>query len=1282
MACDVGSRWRSFAFTELDVGKTLMVHGPSGGTYSLQVDGETRTEVLDSETSRSQSYLGCYRDVSYDRDLAFRATGAVKSPVSCLRLCAQFSYFVIQNGNQCFCDNSNRTPNTTYMKTPDSECNKGSMPPYLGGSGRNAVFRVTAGASLLTRSNQVICSVEPKLGGGIVLSQSCSNLTAAGVLLNPLVSFASVPSDGVAFSNADAQFSSVAGLANALELDALHVACPNPKLRYVLVNSQYHIHDSRPAMLENTLNHPSNHTARSFSFCPSVPETFVNKHTCIRQQTCSPLTFSHAPLVLNATSIRQFYTASKKYVYSVAGLRLETPYTSSPCHSWKVSRWCKKSCTGFTASSLDADAITAITNAFAATSDTNPTFKDLKVPACSAPLGAKLNLNGECWEHCHPDTGSVYDFTYWNLNHDGNDAAAAASKPQPIARFALNGGTELYFPASHTMSRWSDRKRHFTYLGRLGDTLDFQYLPTEVQTVEMAALHNAIGTRLDSGFEACGSPGEVANDPTLGHRFQIYLSDANRGANGLRGYANFSYVIRNTKRIVWTNVALAAPDQLRQRIAWALSQIYVVGEDGGPDGDRSEVYAAYYDIFVRHAFGNLQDILSEVSYSPAMGTYLTFLKSKGLAAAGTFPDENYAREIMQLFTVGLYQLKPDGTFIKDADGNRVPNYDNDDIMSFARVWTGFDRQSFRGNLEARSGKDSANEIDPMQLKAEWRDAYPKSNLDDGFLGDRYPLCVGLPARHFLAKGARYKYVGLQSGLSTSWDSKPEWRFAPANTSALFQKLCQPQSNGECYLPREVVLDAALACEAGTAECEVDTVHMVRIRDGGRQGRDQYYQYMEPACVELTFFPKGREIRDLDKANWRNVQCGNPLRAMGMPGCCHKSYKYQGVDFTKMTSNIEPFANVVGSSCKYMGERTTYATTQMRCSNNGQDTRMCGRVESWQTGQCGGGKKMLFWTDVSCNVQAEIDDRGFVNVVYAGAAAPFDPNSGHRFQIKWARGQYPKASANCGAVCKQTSTMTCICNTTVTTTSVYTSLKEVPSSRQMLQELYIGAPDPSIFPAETYKKSYTKGDVEVYTKAPEHRIDNATIFRATRSLDTEVGFLANQVSTVSVADGAYSFRNPPHFMSFLETRYSPQAAEHETAALLRHLLHHNSTAPYVCRILIQRLTSSNPSPGYLQRVVEAFRTGSYAGTKHSGRYGDLAATTMAILLDPEARSEALEADPYHGKLREPIVKLLHFLRAMEFQSNAGRQVELWDLQTKIGQAFKPHLTPFQPHCNPI
>ena len=100
------------------------------------------------------------------------------------------------------------------------------------------------------------------------------------------------------------------------------------------------------------------------------------------------------------------------------------------------------------------------------------------------------------------------------------------------------------------------------------------------------------------------------------------------------------------RSIVWVNRALAGKDQLRQRVAWALSQIFVVSLAGLPFDAQSELWLNYYDIFVRNALGNFYDVLREVTYSPAMGRFLTHSGSSSYNFNRNFPNENYPREIM------------------------------------------------------------------------------------------------------------------------------------------------------------------------------------------------------------------------------------------------------------------------------------------------------------------------------------------------------------------------------------------------------------------------------------------------------------------------------------------------------------------------------------------------------------------------------------------------------------------------------------------------------------
>ncbi len=139
----------------------------------------------------------------------------------------------------------------------------------------------------------------------------------------------------------------------------------------------------------------------------------------------------------------------------------------------------------------------------------------------------------------------------------------------------------------------------------------------------------------------------------------------------------------------WWQHALAAPDQLRQRMAFALSQIVVISQYGGLDGEH-EGSTRYYDMLLEHAFGNYRDILGEVTLSPMMGRYLSMSRNKKPdPVTGHEPDENYAREIMQLFSVGLNLMHTDGSLVLDAEGMPIPTYTQDDTVELAHIFTGW-----------------------------------------------------------------------------------------------------------------------------------------------------------------------------------------------------------------------------------------------------------------------------------------------------------------------------------------------------------------------------------------------------------------------------------------------------------------------------------------------------------------------------------------------------------------------------------------------------------------
>jgi uncharacterized protein (DUF1800 family) len=143
------------------------------------------------------------------------------------------------------------------------------------------------------------------------------------------------------------------------------------------------------------------------------------------------------------------------------------------------------------------------------------------------------------------------------------------------------------------------------------------------------------------------------------------------------------------RRFAFWERALAAPDQLRQLTAYALTQIFVISDNVDTLFIDPRALASYYDMLLANAFGNFRDLLRDVTLHPAMGFYLSHVNNgKSDPIAKTFPDENYAREIMQLFTIGLFELNADGSRKLDSQGQPIPTYNNSDIREFAKIFTG------------------------------------------------------------------------------------------------------------------------------------------------------------------------------------------------------------------------------------------------------------------------------------------------------------------------------------------------------------------------------------------------------------------------------------------------------------------------------------------------------------------------------------------------------------------------------------------------------------------
>ncbi len=189
----------------------------------------------------------------------------------------------------------------------------------------------------------------------------------------------------------------------------------------------------------------------------------------------------------------------------------------------------------------------------------------------------------------------------------------------------------------------------------------------------------------------------------------------------------FQFQLHEDRVDIWFRNSLHGDDQLRQRVAFALSEIMVVSQLGAL-GNLPFAVADYYDTLAQNAFGNYRDLLEEVTLHPAMGVYLSMLgNEKPDPVLNIRPDENYAREVMQLFSIGLVELNLDGTEKLDTNGQPIPTYNQEIIEGFAHVYTGW---TFAGAPSFRQARPTQfNQVIPMQLYPTFHDTGPKLLLN-------------------------------------------------------------------------------------------------------------------------------------------------------------------------------------------------------------------------------------------------------------------------------------------------------------------------------------------------------------------------------------------------------------------------------------------------------------------------------------------------------------------------------------------------------------------------
>lgn len=244
-------------------------------------------------------------------------------------------------------------------------------------------------------------------------------------------------------------------------------------------------------------------------------------------------------------------------------------------------------------------------------------------------------------------------------------------------------------------------------LAACGDSSDDGGQDAEARMAAAGGITAVAASRFLSQAAWGGNDADIASVRALGYdgwltrQFNTASAQAHFDWMLARGYLDpaLQFSSHGLDASVWRKL-ISSPDALRQRVVLALSEIFVVSHAGLPVPFSGFVCAGYLDLLEKHCFGNFRTLLEAITLSPAMGIYLSMMGNQGEdPATGRMPDENYAREIMQLFSIGLYQLNANGTNKLDARGRPIESYDQTSVMGLAKVFTGWDMVPVNGSIE-------------------------------------------------------------------------------------------------------------------------------------------------------------------------------------------------------------------------------------------------------------------------------------------------------------------------------------------------------------------------------------------------------------------------------------------------------------------------------------------------------------------------------------------------------------------------------------------------------
>ncbi|MBS0659800.1 MAG: DUF1800 family protein [Verrucomicrobia bacterium] len=338
----------------------------------------------------------------------------------------------------------------------------------------------------------------------------------------------------------------------------------------------------------------------------------------------------------------------------------------------------------------------------------------------------------------HPDLRTADGGYIWNITAVGSYTATEIADLINQGKVYLNIHSVTY-PAGEIR-------------GNLGKVLGSQNPPAPVPDPGYTDDSNTdAGAARFLGQAAFGAaPSDVARVKALGYAGWIDEQMAIRTTHILQAVFDRAGLVYSTSSAVgispgnmaneWWRSAVTARDQLRQRVAFALSQIFVISGRDGDLSNRAHTLAGYYDMLATNAFGNARELLEQVTLHPGMGVYLDMrANQKANLSTGLIPNENFAREILQLFSVGLNRMWPDGTLMLDSAGGVIPTYRQNEIIGFARIFTGWNwNQPLVAGRLPTNFSPTSNYLDPMVLVPSRHELGTKLLLDNVML----PAAVG------------------------------------------------------------------------------------------------------------------------------------------------------------------------------------------------------------------------------------------------------------------------------------------------------------------------------------------------------------------------------------------------------------------------------------------------------------------------------------------------------------------------------------------------------------